>query len=230
MMRSLYELWLVPLAALFAMTPVVHAEDAAAPSIYIVRYVDVVPAAKGQGAELVRQLAEQSRKEAGMLRFDVLERTAPPNQFLILETWKDQAAADAHMAAAHTKQFLDMVQPILLAPIDNRFCFASDVGAAQSAAGKARYVVTHVDVFPPGKDTTVGLLKTLAAASRKEDGNLGFDILQQTKSPNHFEVVEIWKNRRNDDAHEVAAPAKEFRDKLAPLTGALYDQRWYRPL
>jgi quinol monooxygenase YgiN len=229
-MRSLYELCWASVAVLFLMISALHAQEAAAPSVYIVRYVDVLPGQKGQGADLVRQLAEQSRKDAGMLRFDVLQRTAPPNQFLILETWKDQAAADAHMAAAHTKQFLDSVQPILLAPIDSRFCFASDVGPAQSVGGKARYVVTHVDVFPPGKDTTVGLLKTLVSASRKEDGNLGFDILQQTKSPNHFEVVEVWKNRKDDDAHEVAAPAKEFRDKLAPLTGALYDQRWYRPL
>jgi len=28
----------------------------------------------------------------------------------------------------------------------------------------------------------------------------------------------------------MAAPTREFRDKLAPMTGALYDERMYRAL
>ena len=218
-----------PALLLLAATLPARAQDAAQ-SVYIVRYVDVMPSAKNQGGDLLKRLAEDSRKDAGMLRFDVLQRTAPASQFVTLEAWKDQPAADAHMAAAHTKQFLDNVRPILIAPIDDRTCVGADVGPSQSVNGQARYVVTHVDVFPPGKDDVVALLKTLAVASHKETGNLGFDVLQQSKALNHFEVVEIWKNGKADDAHETSAPAKEFRSKLAPLTGALYDQRWYRPL
>ena len=47
---------------------------------------------------------------------------------------------------------------------------------------------------------------------------------------NHFEVVELWQDRDACDNHELAPAAKEFRAKLAPLTGALYDQRWYKTI
>ena len=39
-----------------------------------------------------------------------------------------------------------------------------------------------------------------------------------------------WKDQASDDAHEIAAHTKQFRDALGPLTGALYDQRWYTAL
>jgi len=47
---------------------------------------------------------------------------------------------------------------------------------------------------------------------------------------NHFEVVEVWRDQKSDNAHELAAHTKEFRVKLAPVIGALYDQRWYKAL
>ena len=43
-------------------------------------------------------------------------------------------------------------------------------------------------------------------------------------------MVEAWSDQAADDAHEIAAHTKEFRAALGPLTGALYDQRWYKAL
>ncbi len=217
-------------AAFGIVTSSACAQDAAASTIYLVRYIDVMPMAKTKGAGLLKQLAEASRKEAGAQRFEVLQRTTPADQFVTIEAWKDGQTLDAHMAGSHTKQFLEAVQPLLIAPIDTRVCTATDVGPTKSASGRVLYVVTHVDVFPPGKDQTVGLLKALASASRAEKANLGFEVLAQTKSPNHFEVIEMWQDQDAEDAHEIAPHTKEFRTKLAVLTGALYDQRWYNPL
>ncbi len=165
-----------------------------------------------------------------MLRFDALQRTAPANQVATFETWKDQQALDAHMAAAHTKKFLDAVAPLLLAPIDDRPCIALDVAPSQSPGGNALYVVTHVDVIPPSRDSAVTMLKAAASTSRKERGNLGFDVLQQTARSNHFQVVDVWNNRKAEDTHEIAPETKDLRSKLLPLGGALYDRRWYKAL
>jgi quinol monooxygenase YgiN len=52
----------------------------------------------------------------------------------------------------------------------------------------------------------------------------------QKNRTNHFTVVEVWKDQRSNDAHELAAHTRAFRSALTPITGALYDQRWYRPL
>ena len=91
-------------------------------------------------------------------------------------------------------------------------------------------MLTHVDVPPPFKDTTISLLQQLSEASRKETGNQRFEVQQQGNRPNHFTVVESWADRRGYDAHVMAASTRQFRDKLGPMSGALYDERLYKPL
>ena len=66
--------------------------------------------------------------------------------------------------------------------------------------------------------------------SRKGDGNLRFEVVQQTSRPNHFTVVEVWKDHKAYDARGAASPQKTFRDKLGPMLGALYDERIYRAI
>jgi len=43
--------------------------------------------------------------------------------------------------------------------------------------------------------------------------------------------VEAWTDQQAADARTRMRPhTKEFRATLGPLTGALYDQRWHKPL
>jgi quinol monooxygenase YgiN len=73
-------------------------------------------------------------------------------------------------------------------------------------------------------------MKKLAADSRREPGAERFDVWQQSNRLNHFTVVEIWKDQPALDAHNLAAGAREFRDKVGRMMGALYDDRRYRTL
>ena len=57
-----------------------------------------------------------------------------------------------------------------------------------------------------------------------------YDIVQQTNRPNHFTVVEIWRSRADYEANSMSAHQRDFRDKLAQMTGALYDERLYEVL
>ena len=57
-----------------------------------------------------------------------------------------------------------------------------------------------------------------------------FDVWQQTNRPNHFTVVEAWGSRGAFDVHEMQKETREFRIKLAPMSGALYDERLYKVL
>jgi quinol monooxygenase YgiN len=227
-MRLMFVVMLAMAMMPMAPTPKAAAE-AADQMAYMVTYLEVTPAAKGQAATLLKQLAAASKQDAGLVRFEVLQRTTPSNQFVILEAWKDQAALDAHAAAAHAKQFREKLTPLLIAPIDDRLSIAISTAPPQNARA-ALYVVTHVDVGPPNRDKAVVALNALADPSRKEAGNLRFDVLQQKARSNHFTVTEVWKDQRSNDAHEIAAHTKDFRAALGPLTGALYDQRWYKPL
>jgi len=82
-------------------------------------------------------------------------------------------------------------------------------------------------IFPAGKDQTIELLKQLAEASRKEAGNLRFDVLQQEGRANHLPLVEAWRDAQAQSAHAMAGHTRAFRAKLVPLQGALYDERLY---
>jgi quinol monooxygenase YgiN len=232
MMRPLFQFMLAVAVFPLAAAPAARAQDAANPTLYVVSYIDAAPAAKGQLATLLRQLADASRKEPGVMRFEVLQRIAPSNQFVILEVWKDKPALDVHTATAPAKQFSDKLTPLLVAPRDDRINVPFTVGPVDATrATGALYAVTHVDVNPPGIDEENAALKTLAAASRKDAGNLRFDVtLQQKGRGNHYAVFEVWKDQKSVDAHEIAASTKAFRTTHGPLSGALYDQRWYKAL
>jgi quinol monooxygenase YgiN len=121
------------------------------------------------------------------------------------------------------------MQPHLMAPFDDRLSIVTTVSPI-AATGAGLYVVTHVDVAPPNRDKIIVALKALADPTRKDKGNVRYDVLQMKARTNHFTVVEAWTDQAADDAHEIAAHTKEFRATLGPLTGALYDQRWYKPL
>lgn len=210
-----------------ALPPALHAQGDS--TLYVVSYVEAAPASQGQVATLLKQLADATRRE-GAVRFDVLQRATDPNQFMILETWKDQQALDAHAGAPHARQFREQVAPLLLAPIDDRLCVATTVAPLREGRG-GLYVVTHVDVAGAGaRDATVVFLQALAEQSRKEPGNVRFDVVHQKGRTNHFTVIEAWADQRSNDGHQRAAHTKTYRTQLGPFLGALYDQRWYKPL
>jgi quinol monooxygenase YgiN len=89
--------------------------------VYVVSHVDIAgPGALAEAPGLLRRQAEDSRREAGALRFDVLQHTMRANHFTVVEGWRDQAALDAHAAAAHSRAYRDAVQPISGSPVDER--------------------------------------------------------------------------------------------------------------
>jgi quinol monooxygenase YgiN len=197
-------------------------------SFYTVTYVEVVPSAAVQALNQLKIYRDASRKDQGAVHIDVFERLDRPNQFTVVGAWSDQKAYEANTAAPHAKALTDKLAPTLAAPTDTRMHNALAVGDIKSARGATITAVTHVDVIPPQKDNGIAAVKELAENSRKQAGNLRFDVFQQTNRPNHFTVVETWTNRNAFDTHYISQQTKDFRGKLATMTGALYDERLYR--
>jgi quinol monooxygenase YgiN len=227
-MRPFLHLVLAMAPALFAAATAAQAQED--PTLYVASYIDVVPASASQTATALKQLAEASRKDAGVISFEVLQRISPANQFVILAIWKDQQALDAHLAAAHSKQSTAQLASLLIAPVDTRVSNPLANGARQAVPAGALYAVSHVDVAPPKRDEGAAALKALAETSRKAPGNLRYDAVREKGRLNHFTVVEVWKDQESVDAQEIASHAREFRAQLATMTGALYDRRWYKAL
>jgi quinol monooxygenase YgiN len=223
------------LTALAALALAVSAQAPAPPPAppdgprYVVTYVEVKANAAAEGEKLVREFRNATRKEPGNLRTEALQRIGQMNQFVLLEAWKDQAAVDARFKAPAAVQFRDKIKAIQNAPVDDRVHFPLSVGPLEvKATGGSVAVVTHVDVIPPQRENGTAFTKQLAEDSRKEAGNLRFEAVTQVNRQNHFTVIEVWRDRKTADTHSMAEHTRTFRDKLAPATGALYDERFYR--
>lgn len=57
-----------------------------------------------------------SVREAGVLRFDVLQREDDPAVFMLYEVYRDQAATGAHKETEHYKTWRKAVEPMMAKP------------------------------------------------------------------------------------------------------------------
>ena len=194
---------------------------------YQVGYVSVGPSSAGAFRSALDQYRDASRGELGFVGYEAFEQIGRPGEFVVVETWRDQAAADAHGTAASRRRYLAAVDPIRVGGYDERPYKTFVVGPGQKAAPVGSVVVvTHVDVVPPGDPTT--LLRQLAEASRAEPGCLRFDVLQHAARANHFTIIEAWRDLQARDVHAAAAHTRQYRDALQPLIGSPLDERLMR--
>jgi quinol monooxygenase YgiN len=194
---------------------------------YVVSYLEQRPNAQSEGAAMLKSWEDAQRRAPGNLRAELIRRPTRPGQFVMIGAWRDKAAFDA--AASVTQELREKVHALRNSPEDDRLHSAFSAGKLDTPRG-ALYVVTHVDVVPPRREDAQAALKVLAEANRAAEGNLRFEVLQQTNRLNHFTLVEIWRSRQAFDANSMSPHQREFRDKLAQMAGALYDERLYESL
>ncbi|MGH8023314.1 MAG: putative quinol monooxygenase [Limisphaerales bacterium] len=60
--------------------------------------------------------ARSSLKEPGVLRFDVIQRQDDPSRFVLVEVYRDAAAAAAHKETAHYPVWRDAVAAMMAEP------------------------------------------------------------------------------------------------------------------
>jgi quinol monooxygenase YgiN len=197
--------------------------------IYIVTYVDVQRSSVAAGRALIQRYGDASRAGAGNCSVELFQEISRPNRFVAVEVWQDSASFDQHKSAEEAVRFRDGLKSIYTNPCDERLhqAFVVD-SAAPATAGEAIGVVTHVDVPPPRKDEAEVLLRRLAEESRRDDGNLRYDIFQQMPPrTNHFTTAAVWKNAAAFESHEAQPHRVQLREALWPILGAPYDERVY---
>jgi quinol monooxygenase YgiN len=200
-------------------------------AVYAVSYVEVMPSSRAGAIVALKAYRDASRNDDGYVRLELLEQLGRPGHFVILETWREQRAFDTHGMAGHTRQFLNTLKPIRVSDYDQRPYKAITVASARSAAnGQIVHIVTHVDTLPAPQSDAPELLRRLAEASRKDEGNLRFDVLQHATRGNHFTVVETWQTQKALDAHLAAAHTTEYREMLHSMLGSPLDERLCRAI
>ena len=181
----------------------------------------------GKAIALLKQYRDTSAKQDGFVSIELFEQLGRPGHFALFEVWRDQKAFDARDAAVQ-KQLRDALQPIRVSDYDQRpyKTISLDDRRSGRPQGAQVVVVSHVDVAP--NPQVAVMLKDLAEASRKEPGNVRFDVVQHTMRANHFTVVEVWRDQKALDAHVASPHAKQYRDTLQPMTGSPLDERVYK--
>ena len=95
-------------------------ESAPSGKIYVVTHVDIIPPETAAGTKLVQQYVADSRKDKGFVRIESFAQLSRLNHISIVEVWQSQKDFDAHVAAAHTRQFRQQLDPKLGSPYDER--------------------------------------------------------------------------------------------------------------
>jgi autoinducer 2-degrading protein len=195
---------------------------------YGVIYVEVMPSSRAAALTAFKQYRDASRKEDGFVRFEAFEQTGWAGHLVIIESWANQKAFDTHASAAHTKDWRSKIDGIRTSEYDLRpYRTLSAAQGSAAATNQATYVISHVDIGGQGTNAA-DLLRRQSEASRKEDGNLRFDVLQHAMRANHFTVIEAWRNEKTLEAHAAAAHTREYRNALGPSLGSPLDQRVFK--
>jgi (4S)-4-hydroxy-5-phosphonooxypentane-2,3-dione isomerase len=88
------------------------------PNSLLIVHVDiaVVPDQLQGFLAATEENAVASRKESGVVRFDVLRDRADPNHVVLVEIYRDEAAAAAHKDTGHYQRWRDIVAQMMARP------------------------------------------------------------------------------------------------------------------
>jgi len=120
---------------------------------------------------------------------------------------------------------------------------AAGVGAAQAQAQTPQgglppgsqtpdgnWVITYIEVAPGAEAKALAALKTLKTASAKDAGYQSMTVLQRNGQPNHFALIEHWKDNATREAHTKQPHTVAAREALQAIETAPYDERPHREL
>ena len=200
------------------------------PQQSVIVYVEFKPADTKAGSELLQDLASLANDSPGVVRFDVLQQVDRRNFFALFETWSSaQTFADFDNSPG-TEAIMTQLMRLVEAPLDQRpgnLLAGTEDPRDRHAQARQIFVITHVDVDPQFVGQVQPLLNTFVSDSLNDAGVDTFALVSQTPTPNHFQLVETFKNQKAFDEHVSAPHTVVFRTNTAPFLGAPYDERLY---
>ena len=108
--------------------------------------------------------------------------------------------------------------------------FAANTGQSRAQASSSVLDVTYLEVAPRSEGPAIALLKKHRDAARQESGNVEVELLQQSGQPDHFVILESWRDQASIAQHATSVATKSFFDALQPLQVSAADQRVFRDL
>ena len=91
------------------------------------------------------------------------------------------------------------------------------------------YVAAHVDVTVEHTAQALAAIRTYVAAARREPSALRVEAMEELR-PNHFDLIEVWRDKAAYQAHAVSPTAIRFHDVIAPWRGSPFEERLGTPI
>lgn len=83
--------------------------------------VDIVPTRASDSKTLLIRYVQQTRKEPGCKRLELLEQSGhSSNHWALIAVWQSSEFKEAHLARGFTREFREHLQPLLASPLDDR--------------------------------------------------------------------------------------------------------------
>lgn len=84
--------------------------------LVILVYVHVKPEYIEEFKTLTLENARESLKEAGIVRFDVIQQEDDPTKFILIEVYKNSEATAAHKQTPHYAKWRENVEHMMVEP------------------------------------------------------------------------------------------------------------------
>jgi quinol monooxygenase YgiN len=193
---------------------------------YAITYVELQPRQANVGRTLLDRLTFDSLDIAGVINFSSVRQIGRANKFILVGRWTSPEAYQAYKLSPTWTTFFARVQPLLVAPLDERPGFLLKGGEPGPRGWTTGVViVTHLDIIPNFVDQAVPVLRKFVEESQSDPGVVVFKMLSWTPTTNHFQLVEVFETQRAFDDHITAPHTIAFRQAIQAFIGAPYDER-----
>ena len=209
---------------------IVASAEVRAESVWALTFIEARVDAQGHAGCVLRQQASALREHTSWpAEVMLLQEVSRPERFVLVEREKPEVSTGAG------REIQSVTAPLtdeLTAPPDLRMNREfGEVALATGAKADVRanvYVVAHLDIGAPDRARVEAALRQLLVAARESEGNLRFDVWQQTDRTNHFNLISGWISESQFRAFAASRAARDFRQTVGPLLGSPYDERLFR--
>jgi quinol monooxygenase YgiN len=98
---------------------------------------------------------------------------------------------------------------VLLGIFCSLFLFGSFT-KKQAVKDETLTIVATITVKPEYKEDVLKAIKTVVEATRKEQGNIFYNVFEDVKNPLKFVFIETWKSQAAIDSHNKSTHFNDF--------------------
>lgn len=91
-------------------------------------------------------------------------------------------------------------------------------------------IVAQCIIKSDSVDEFLKITQPIIEASRKEPGNIAYDLYADSSSPEKYAFIEVWKDQDAIDSHNASSHFQAFVSAAGPLFGGELDIRLYQKI